>query len=289
MNIILWIITSLLWSLWWTYRKKASDNSKLSNWLFVLMSPFIGIIFVYTLVFIMWINTDILTDKKVISLLILAWIIDWLGSIFEAWIYKKVRISKILPYTSFDKLFVIVIWFILFYWNEWYTSINTLIISIFTVLAIIWFSLDLRNFKIEKEIIHYIWVKLMYATATLIIWSILLNYTTIDIFAILIIVYISFHLVFNYLLKNNFKDIFKQSKKFYKYRIFSSIVWRGWFILWFFIIENSWVLIASLLSFIAIVFSILWMKFILNDTPSKKQIILALLVITMIWIWYYFK
>jgi len=283
------MITSIMGSLWWAYRKKASDNSSLPNWLFVLIAPFIGLIFIYILVFFVWVNNEIFNNKTVLALILLAWIIDWWWSILEAWVYKKVKISKILPYSSFDKIFIIVIWFILFYGNEWYTSIPTLIISIITVIIIIFFSLDLKKFKIEPIILYYIFVKFLYAIATLILGSVLLKFTTIDVFSILILDYILFHTSFNILLRNKFSLIFKQTKHFYKYRIFSSTVGRWWFVLGTFIIETSWVLIASLLSFITIVFSILSMKFILNDTPTKKQITLAFTVIILIWIWYYFK
>ncbi len=289
MNIILWIITSIMWSLWWAFRKKSSEHSTLPNWLFVLIWPMIGIVFIYSLVFILWINTEIFLNPYVIFLLIIAWIIDWLWAILEAWIYKKVKISKILPYASFDKLFIIVIWFILFYWNEWYTSFTTLIVALFTVFVIILFSIDFKNFKLEKVIIQYISVKLLYAIATLTMWSVLLSYTTMDVFAVIILVYLTFHVTLNLFLRKDFKQITKQSKNFYKYRLISSTVWRASFILWMFIIETSGVLVASLLSFITIVFSILSMKFILNDIPTKKQILLAFTVIILIGIWYYFK
>jgi ABC-type multidrug transport system permease subunit len=90
-------------------------------------------------------------------------------------------------------------------------------------------------------------------------------------------------------LKNNFKELLQQTNSFYKYRWLALMIWQSWFILWIFIIESSWVLVASLLSFITIVFSIISMKFILNDNPTKKQIILAILVVLLIWIWYYYK
>lgn len=289
MNIIFWIISSLLWSLWWTYGKKAANYSTLPNGLFVLFWPLVGIIFIYSLVYLLWVNSEIFRDNYIILILIIAWIIDWLGTILEASIYKKIKISKILPYTSFDKLFIILIWFILFYWNPWYTSVPTLIIAILTVLVIMWFSIDYNNFKLDKDINQYIFVKFLYATSTLIIWSVLLKYTTIDMFSIIILVYLSFFLLFNILLKKDFKQIAKQTKDFYKYKLLSSVTGRWSFILWIFIIESSWVLLASLLSFITIVFSIVSMKIILWDTPSKKQVLLAVLVVTLIWIWFYFK
>jgi hypothetical protein len=289
MNIILWIISSLMWSLWWTYGKKASDHSTLPNWLFVLFWPLTGLIVIYSLIFILWINTEIFSNYYIILLLIIAWIIDWCWTILEASIYKKIKISKILPYTSFDKLFIILIWFVLFYWNPWYTSIPTLIIALVTVWIIILFSIDYNNLKIEKEINLYIFVKLLYAISTLIIWSVLLSYTTMDMIAVIVFVYLSFFVLLNIFLKKDLKQIFKQTKSFYRYRLLSSITGRWSFIIWILIIESSWVLIASLLSFITIVFSILSMKFILWDSPTKKQVFLAISVIILIWIWFYFN
>jgi len=132
-------------------------------------------------------------------------------------------------------------------------------------------------------------VKFLYACTTLIMWKILFEYSTLDIFALIVFFYIWFHTITNLLLKRDFTLMLKQSKEFYKYRFTTWILWRLSFIIWIFIIESSWVLIASLLSFIAIVFSVFSMKFILWDSPTLKQVLLSVLVIIMIWIWYYFK
>lgn len=289
MNILIWIFASLMGAIWSSYRKKAIDNSTLHNWLITLIWPVIWLIYIYLCVFIFWINSNIFYDNKIILLLLIWWFIDWIAALIEVSIFKKVKVSKILPYWSFDKLFIILLWFILFYWNPWYTSITTLLISLLTVVVIMLFSIDYKNFWIERDIKLYIFVKFLYACTTLIIWKILFEYTTLDVFSVIIFVYLWFHLFSNIIFKRNFKTLFTQPKQFYKYRITSSSLWRISFILSIIIIEKSWVLIASLLSFITIVFSIFSMKFILWDNPTKKQILLALLVICLIWIWYYFK
>ncbi len=289
MNIIFWLIASFFAAISSSFRKKAIDNSTLHNWLITLFWPVIGLIFIYILVFIFWINSNIFFDNKVIILLIIWWFIDWFASLIEVSIFKRVKVSKILPYWSFDKLFIILLWFILFYWNPWYTSIPTLLISILTVVIIMLFSIDYKNFWIEKDVKLYIFVKFLYACTTLIMWRILFEYSTLDIFSVIIFIYLWFHLFSNILLKRNFKTLLTQPKQFYKYRVTSSTLWRISFVLSIIIIEKSWVLIASLLSFITIVFSIFSMKIILGDSPTKKQILLALLVVILIWTWYYFK
>ena len=289
MSIIIWAIISFFTSLTWSLWKKALNNSTLPSWLFVLIWPAIWLFFVYYLVVILWIEWSIFSNYEIISLLFLAALFDWFWGIMEINILKKIKISKILPYNSFDKIIIIIMWFILFYWSEWYTSLTTLFISIITVVIIVLFNIDFKSLKLEKDIIMYLMVKVLYAISTLIIWKILLDYTTLDIFAVMVIFYVLFHVIFNIISKKDFKQLLWQSKIFYKYRFLTGVIKRIAFLWWFFIIETSWLLVASLLSFLWIVFSIFSMKFILWDVPTKKQIVLALIVVFMIWIWYYFK
>lgn len=289
MSIIFWILSSILWAVSWSYRKKSIDLAKLPNWLLALMWPLIWLFVIYLFVFIFWINDNIFTDKRVIFLLFLWWVFDWFAWLMEVYVIKNTKVSKVLPYASFDKLFVILLGFLFFYWNPGYTSFITLLISVLTVIIIMLFSIDYKNLWIEKEVKIYIFVKFLYACTTLIMWRILFEYSTLDIFAVIIFFYILFHTLNNIILKKDFSLLFKQTKQFYKYRFLSSLLWRLSFILSIMIIESSWVLIASLLSFITIVFSVFSMKLILWDSPTPKQIILSILVIFMIWIGYYFK
>lgn len=289
MSIIFWILSSILWAVSWSYRKKSIDLAKLPNWLLALMWPLIWLFVIYLFVFIFWINDNIFTDKRVIFLLFLWWVFDWFAWLMEVYVIKNTKVSKVLPYASFDKLFVILLGFLFFYWNPGYTSFITLLISVLTVIIIMLFSIDYKNLWIEKEVKIYIFVKFLYACTTLIMWRILFEYSTLDIFAVIIFFYILFHTLNNITLKKDFSLLFKQTKQFYKYRFLSSLLWRLSFILSIMIIESSWVLIASLLSFITIVFSVFSMKLILWDSPTPKQIILSILVIFMIWIGYYFK
>lgn len=289
MSIIFWILSSILLAVSWSYRKKSIDLAKLPNWLLALMWPLIWLFVIYLFVFIFWINDNIFTDKRVIFLLFLWWVFDWFAWLMEVYVIKNTKVSKVLPYASFDKLFVILLGFLFFYWNPGYTSFITLLISVLTVIIIMLFSIDYKNLWIEKEVKIYIFVKFLYACTTLIMWRILFEYSTLDIFAVIIFFYILFHTLNNIILKKDFSLLFKQTKQFYKYRFLSSLLWRLSFIISIMIIESSWVLIASLLSFITIVFSVFSMKLILWDSPTPKQIILSILVIFMIWIGYYFK
>ncbi len=289
MNIIFWIIASFLASLSWAYWKKALNVTSLPNSLLALLNPLIWIFIIYLFALIFWINTNIFFDKNILFLLLLWWLLDWFWALLEVYSVKNTKVSKLIPYSNFDKLFIVLLGFLFFYWNYWYTSFTTLIITIITLFIIMLFSLDFKKISIEKEIKIYILSKFLYASTTLIISKILFEYSTLDIFSVIIFYYIIFHTINNILLKRNFTLILKQEKIFYKYRLISSTIWRIAFIISILLIESSWVLIASLLSFISIVFWVIFMKYILWDVPNKKQIFLSVLVIIMIGIWYYFR
>ncbi|MDD3793552.1 MAG: hypothetical protein PHI37_01975 [Candidatus Gracilibacteria bacterium] len=289
MNIIFGIISSFLDSITESYRKKAINNARLPDGLIAFFGPLIGLFVIYFLVILFGINYNIFYDTNTILLLFGCALIESFGSLLEVKIVKNTKISKIMPYSSLDKLFVILLGFLFFYGNPGYTSFLTLLISIFTIFLIILFSIDFKNLSIEKNIKLYIFLKFIYACNILIIGKILFEYSTLDIFALIIFFYIMFNIIINLLLKKDFTLIFKQSKIFYKYRFLTAIFGRLSFIIGIYIIESSGVLIASLLSFITIVFSVFSMKFILGDSPTPKQISLSILVIIMIGIGYYFK
>lgn len=288
MSIILGVLNSILNAASWAFWKKSFNNS-LPNLLFLMLWDIIAIFFVIVLIFLLWVNFNIFLNPYAILLLIIVWVLDTIGALLEIKILKKVKLSQVLPYGSFDKLFVIIFWFLLFYWKVWYTSFATLFISILTVFIIILFSIDIKKFKLDIFVLQYIFVKFIYAISTLIIWKILLEYSSVDILTILVLAYFIIVFILNLLFKNKFKLLLKENKKFYKYRFLSSITWWLCIWIWFFIIKTSWVLVASLLSFVTIVFSIFSMKFLLWDNPTKKQVILAALVVILIWLWFYFK
>lgn len=289
MSIIFWIITALLQSLWSIFSKKALNNSNLPNWLFILFWPIIGLFVVYIPVFILGTKLSIFTNISMVWLLIIAWIFDWISEKIKVYVLKRVKISQILPYDNLDKLFIILLGFLFFFGNEWYTSLITFFVWIFTFLIIILLSIDFNNLKFDKNILLYIFWKFVKSLSVIIVWLVLLEYTTIELFSFFVLVLLLFYIITSIINKDNFWLLYKQSKNFYKYRIWWTLLWWTWFFLWFLIIEKTGVVVASLISFISIVFSIVSMKLILWDSPNKKQIILAFLVTFLIWVWYYFK
>jgi len=289
MSIILWIISSFLNSITDSIWKKAVLISKLPQSLFNVFWPIWWILIVYFLIFSRDLGFNIYTDYKIVLLILWIASISYFVTVMYINIYKRVKLSELLPYKNLDKIFVVLFWFILFYWTKNGSSFTSFFITLLTIFIIILFSVDIKKIHFSRHILQFFLVKLLEAINTLLVWYIFLKYTTIEYLSVETIFYISIAIIVSLVQKNSLKLLFTQEKEFYKYRLWAWAIWWIGFIIWLYIIESSWVLIATLLSFIWLVFQIFSMKFILNDNPEKKQVVLAFIVMFMIGLWYYFK
>ena len=289
MWIILWIISALAWAIWWTYRKKAVDAWKLSTSLFAIFWPVFWIIVILILWYFLWFDKLIYSDYIIISIILLIVIIEIFTNFLEIYVFKKTKLSYLLPYQNLDKLLIVFIWFFIYYWTDNWSSIESFFIILFTIFLIIYFSIDKKNLRIDKIIWIYLFRKTLSAISWLLIGYILLKYSTLSYMSINSILVIITYIIIIKITKDNFMIIFNQTREFYNARFASLFLWWSSFLLSLFLIESLGLLIATLISFLWLVFSIFSMKLILWDTPEKKQIILAFLVSILIWIWYYFK
>lgn len=289
MNIILWIISTLFGSITDSIWKKAVEVSKLPQSLFAVFWPIIWILIVYCIIIYNDLSMSILTDYKSLLIILLIALISYINTFLYINIYKKVKLSELLPYNNLDKIFIVLFGFFLFYWTKNWTGIQSFFITLLTIFIIIFFSIDFKKISFSKDIIQFFIIKLIETTITLLVWYIFLTYNTVQYLSVETIMFLSITIIISIVQKNKLILLFTQEKNFYKYRLWAWIIWWIWFIIWLYIIQTSWVLIATLISFIWLVFQIFSMKFILNDTPTKKQIILAFTVMILIWVWYSLK
>ncbi len=288
--LIWWALATLFVSISDSYYKKSLWLGSISNLMFKFYIFFIWPIIYAILAYIYGFNAQIITDLFYLNLLVIScWIRIWNTCIFT-YIYKNTKASEILPYNNLDKLFIVILGFFLYKWIPWQeTSYITLVITIVTIFITLFFTLDFKNFKIPKTLWLIFINNFIRAVNFVLVWYILLKYSAITYGGLNIVIELFSYIVIGFLLKDSFKSIFTQSKKFYVARFTTVLFGQGAFIISLFIVESVGVIIMSLLWFLWLFFSIISMKFILWDTPSKKQIILWFIIIFMIWIGYYFK
>jgi len=290
MNIILAVFSVILMSFCNTnYKKAVWLWVKLSTPLFKLFADIWWIIIIWLLILIIWIQSNIIYDK--IFLLSIFWIliINILRTYSNMYVLKNSKMSELFPYDNFDKLIIIILWFFIFSNTSNATSLITVLISILTIIVIITFSIDFKKIKISKYILLHLINRSVNWLTILLTWYILLKYSSLTYLSITLVFELLIYVILVFVLRQSFKTMLKQSSWFYKSRTIWFITWWSWTVIWLYIMEVSWVIIASLLWFMSIIFNIISMKLVLNDSPTKKQILLAVTVMLLIWTWYYFK
>jgi hypothetical protein len=86
-----------------------------------------------------------------------------------------------------------------------------------------------------------------------------------------------------------FSYLKKIKKNYYLPRLTWSFLWWWSYALSLIIISELWLSISILLWFIWMWMTLLLSYLILHDKPSKKDLILTIIVTWLVWIWYYFK
>ena len=288
-SIFWWIIWVALNSIAiWNF-KKAMNNTSLTTWMFKFFVYIFWIINILVLLYYFWFEFKILTNYKYLLLILLIAIFWIFSSFLHYYVLKRVKLSEVLPYENLDKLFIIIFWFFLFHWTNNWSSLTTLLISIFTLIIIILFTIDLKNIKIPRYLWLLTFYKILRTLVVLSIWYFLTIYESSTFITTIWTYEFILYCIIIIITKDSLKSIFTQNKPFYINRITAVFCWMTSSIIWVFIIKELWVIVWTLFWFLWIASTILAMKWILNDTPTKKQISLAFLVIFLIWIWYYFK
>ena len=274
------IIFATLENIFW---KKSLDETDLWYGAFHLAWEVIWIIF-FIIFFVLWyIEFDIFND--IYSLILIFFVIIIEFSAFYIWqgLYKVNKISQLLPFENINKIFSIIIWFLIFQNN----SIYAFIIAVVCFLIILIFSLDLRNFTLPKKLHKILTAEFLISLETLLLAHLLLKYSNITISMIWIIfstILISLFLID----KNDYKKLFKQSSSFYKNRFIAAVLWWLAYLISLFLIKTLWIISTILLQFLWIWFTIILSYFILDDKPNKKDIGLSIILTILVWIWLFF-
>lgn len=284
------ILSVIMDSIASSLRKKALDIWRdLSNISFKLFVQVFGLFSIPLVIFIFWFDKFIFNNHIDLVIIFFIYLFWGFNTLLNLSILKVTKMSELLPYNSLDKLFIIVIWFFLFYWTQNGSSLTTLLISILTLFVIIAFTIDFKNLKIPKTIWLYIVHKLINAWIIIATWYMLIKYTSVTMISVSwffeLIIFVTIWII----LKNTFSTMLTQEAKFYANRFWASLFWWTAFLISLTVLKEAWVVVATLLWFASIVFLTFSMKFILNDNPSNKQIIMSFIVLALIWIWYYFK
>jgi len=188
MSIILSILSVILMSFCNSNYKKAVSLSKnLSTSWFKLFADIWWIFVIWILVYIVWFEKEIFTDKLFLLWIFWILVLNILRTFSNMYVLKNTKMSELFPYDNFDKLIIIILWFFIFSWTSNETSLTTVIISILTIFVIIWFSIDFKKIKISKYILIHLANRSVSWLWILLTGYILLKYTSLTYLSISLI------------------------------------------------------------------------------------------------------
>lgn len=241
------------------------------------------IAFIFCLYFIIndfTLNSEALISSGVIILIVL---LDIIKDPINQKIYSEEKISVLIPYQNLNKIFVIVSSFFIFQ----DVSLISFFITLFTVLIIILASFDFKHKKLPRNFWKILFVETVLSVTILLGGWVVLNYGEINYFVIYTIIWAVLYLFFA-TKTGQIHDLKKAEKKYWFTRSIASFGWVSWF-LSLVVIKHLWISLSILLGFIGIWVTLFISYIFLWDNPSRKNIILTIIVSLLIWTWYYFK
>ena len=281
---IWWVLSTFLLSFSNIFRKKAmgfKTNIGSFGFMFLGISWWTSVFFVFLL---LWkVNFDVFTLKYV-SFTILLSALRITSTLISQYVYKREKISDIAPYENLNKILSIIISFFIF----WDVSIISLCIAILVVVIIFLSSYDFKKKYIPKTIQIFSVNQIIISISTIILWYILLSISAIEYFMIEKVV--AFIMLFTIIIIS--KDLFKfkdLDRKFLQTRLTAALLWSISYMMSLYIISEFGVTINILLSFIFLIFILTFSYLLLWDKPTKKSIIVSIVVVILVWLWFYFK
>ncbi len=289
-SIIAWIFWVAMSAIGRACNSKALKTTKIQPELFKLLCYFVNTPVVIFLLYLQWgLDPVFLSNSSYLYIIIWGTLFAIASTLLWYSAIRQTKVSHLLPYENLDKLFIVIIGFILYYGTDQESSWVTFCIAIATIFVTIVFTIDFKNISFPKSIQTFFAAQFCKAIYVSSIWYVLLYINMITFAIVLIISEIILYIALARVKKNSLKNMFEQSKIFYQQRFtgtaFSFTAW----LIGIYIIKDAGIIIATLLWFFAIAFQILSNKFILKDSPNIKQMICAGVVIVLIGIGYYFK
>ncbi len=199
------------------------------------------------------------------------------------WIYREEKISVIVPYTNVNKVLSIILAFFVF--SD--VSKTSLLITILAIIVVIIFSINFKTFKLPKNITKMLIVETVTALTLVWTWWLISNYWE-KLYFIFSWISWAFILMILITILWEFKTIKWQPKSFWINRYIWSIWWFAWF-LSLVVISNLWLSVSIILSFFWIWITLLLAFIFLKDKPSKKDLLLTLIVTVLVWLAFLYR
>lgn len=281
---MLWaIISNVLSSIDTVYYKKSLGVANLSNLLFSWLGELSWLLISVFLIIILWFDQSQLSWQTILWIALIIWVVTSSGY-FDQALYRKEKVSDLLPYENLNSVFAIILWFLIFRDS----SVISFVISIIAFFVTIWFSIDFKNLTFPRSMKFILIVQLLCTAETLLTWRLLKNVPDKE-FYIIYEVLVIFILFLPILFKWALSQLKHIKAKFYWYRFGWSMAWNISFLLYLFMVGEFGIVMSILFSFIWTWITLLFGYLFLKEIPSKKDIWMTVIVAVLVAVGFIFQ
>lgn len=230
--------------------------------------------------------SDLLYFKYTLAIVVIYQIVR-LWILYVVW---KENLTTLKPYEKINPIIIIIASFLLFKDS----SKESFIIAIFTAFILFIASIDIKTLKVSKTIGLYMWTRVLWAFWWLLSWYSLTKISAFELFFINAVFSFLLSLIicviyYVFIKKEPILDKKADTKEIILRSVWPWCLWWWWWFISLVLIKDLWLTIATLLSFLSIAIWYIMYYIFLWEKPKKKDIILAVVVAFLVWLWYYLK
>lgn len=276
-------ISNVLSSVSTVYYKQSLSLARISDYLFSYLWELSGLFISICLVLIFGFDKAQITRQNILWILFIIVVVTVYDKLSQR-LYRKEKISEILPYDNLNSIFAIIFWFLIF--RD--ASLTSFFIAILAFVVTILFSVDFKTFTVPKSIKLIFWIQILMTLETLFTWWLLKNLPDNEyyvIYEVLILIV----LLIPILLRREYLQLKWLKRKFYWSRFLWSMSGNLSFLLYLFMVGEFGIVMSILFSFIWTGITLLFGYLFFKEKPSKKEIILAVIVALIVWLWFIFQ
>lgn len=241
--------------------------------------------FLWLLVIILLWKFNILLHSYIDYILVFVTIVLYvINTKIVQYVFKNESISSIIPYENLSKILTVLFWVFILKDDISWIALSFFVLTVFTIFL---FSVDFKKLKFSKNILLFCLWQLFLSLASLIIAFLLIHNSSVDYYSVYTLISFSF-VLFICIYFKYFQNFDCLDKNYYINRWISSLQWISW-IIWILLIKELGLSVSTLLSFLWIWISLIFSYIVFRDIPSKKNIILTLLVLSFISLGYLYK
>jgi hypothetical protein len=293
MNLFLALSSTFFSALWKMFLKKSLKTSKnlmVADYVWVIL-PFI---FVFVLILVWWFHTfsiQLSQEFIVYGLIFLNFLLYALWWFISWHIYKVEKISYLIPYEYIWRIISIFWWY--FYFQD--VSNITFYIGLLAIFIIIFSTFNFRDFKFSTKILLFSFWQIISG-----FWNILAAYILvspekgwlwiawIDFFGLYVLLWFLFYFLLSLLFSwgKDIKEMWGGSI------LFRTISWVFAYFAWFLalvVIAKLGLTLSILFWFFGVLFTMALSYLFFWDVPTKKNIILTWVIVSLVSLGFYFK